>query len=62
MRSELLRANSSKQIEDNKELMKIESEILLSIHEFCVENDLKYYLWGGDVAWRYPTWWVYTMG
>jgi len=37
-----------KQMEDS-DLKKIETEIMKAIHNFCEENHLRYYLWGGTL-------------
>ena len=38
-----------REIRDSSELMQIELEILTDIHNYCVANQLTYFLWGGTL-------------
>ena len=38
-----------REITNLNEIKKIELGVLLEIHKFCVENDIKYFLWGGTL-------------
>ena len=38
-----------REITETKEIMGIELNILKEIHQFCVSNNIKYFLWGGTL-------------
>lgn len=38
-----------REIHDIKEIMDIELNIMKHIHEFCINNEIKYFLWGGTL-------------
>lgn len=37
------------EITDLKEIMSIELNLMKRIHDFCVQNDIRYFLWGGSL-------------
>ena len=38
-----------REIRESSELMKIELEILVDIHNYCIANHISYFLWGGTL-------------